>query len=150
MATMGHLRLTIGYLKATVVHIRVTLSHLRVTICNFFSELHPKVRQTCCCLYLLICRFKIFALCQYSVVYSAKCESARRSARRCLVLWILMDIDVRIGELYWADVSQAAGCSCTRQPQQAGLAGVWQHYHPQGANIKIWVLYYVCISTCFL
>ena len=47
------------------------------------------------------------------------------------------DIDVRIGELYWADVSQAAGCSCTRQPQQAGLAGVWQHYHPQGANIKI-------------
>ena len=39
-ATMGHLRLTIGYLKATVVHIRVTLG-------NSFSELHPKVRQTC-------------------------------------------------------------------------------------------------------
>ena len=48
-----------------------------------------------------------------------------------------MDIDVRIAELYSADVSQAAVCSCTRQPQQAGLAGVWQHYHPQGANIKI-------------
>ena len=62
--TMGHLRLTIGYLKATVVHIRVTLvhlretiGHLRVTIGYFFSiskheanttELHPKVRQTCC------------------------------------------------------------------------------------------------------
>ena len=44
---MGHLRLTIGYLKATVIHIRVTLGHLRVTIGNFFSELHPKVRQTC-------------------------------------------------------------------------------------------------------
>ena len=45
---MGHLRLTIGYLKATVVHIRVTLGHLKVTIGNFFSELHPKVRPTCC------------------------------------------------------------------------------------------------------
>ena len=44
---MGHLRLTIGYLKATVVHIRVTLGHLKVTIGYFFSELHPKVRQTC-------------------------------------------------------------------------------------------------------
>ena len=50
--TMGHLRLTIGYLKATVVHIRVTLGHLKAI---FFSkhkanttELHPKVRQTCC------------------------------------------------------------------------------------------------------
>ena len=51
---MGHLRLTIGYHKATVVHIRVTLGHLRVTIGHprvtigyFFSELHPKVSQTC-------------------------------------------------------------------------------------------------------
>ena len=39
---MGHLRLTIGYLKATVVHIRVTFNYRQ-----FFSELHPKVRQTC-------------------------------------------------------------------------------------------------------
>ena len=46
-ATMGHLRLTIGYLKATVVHIRVLLGHLKVTLGYFFSELHPKVRQTC-------------------------------------------------------------------------------------------------------
>ena len=46
---MGHHRLTIGYLMATVVHIRVTLGHLKVTIGNFFSELHPKVRQTCTC-----------------------------------------------------------------------------------------------------
>ena len=46
--TMGHLRVTLGYLKATVVHIRVTLGHLKVTIGNFFSELHPKVRPTCC------------------------------------------------------------------------------------------------------
>ena len=45
--TMGHLRLTLDYLKTTVVHIRVTLGHLKVTICNFFSELHPKVRPTC-------------------------------------------------------------------------------------------------------
>ena len=53
---MGHLRLTIGYLKATVVHIRVKLGDLKVTI-GFLSiskhkanttELHPKVRQTCC------------------------------------------------------------------------------------------------------
>ena len=42
---MGLLRLTIGYLKA--IHIRVTLGHLKVTIGSFFSELHPKVRQTC-------------------------------------------------------------------------------------------------------
>merc|ERR1711923_43223 len=46
-ATMGHLRLTTGYHKATVVHIRVTLGHLKVTLGYFFSELHPKVRQTC-------------------------------------------------------------------------------------------------------
>ena len=46
-ATMGHLRLTIGYLKATVVHIRVSLGHLKVTLGYFFSDLHPKVRQTC-------------------------------------------------------------------------------------------------------
>ena len=26
---------------------RVMLGHLRVTLGNFFSELHPKVRQTC-------------------------------------------------------------------------------------------------------
>ena len=52
--TIGHLRLNTGYHKATVVHIRVklyhlrvTIGHLRVTIGYFFSELHPKVRQTC-------------------------------------------------------------------------------------------------------
>ena len=46
---MGHIRLAIGYLKATAVHIRVTLGHLKVTVGYrlFFSELHPKVRQTC-------------------------------------------------------------------------------------------------------
>ena len=69
--TMGHLRLTIGYLKASVVHIRVTTGHLRVTSGHlrvtidrlFFSiskhkanttELHLKVRQTCCDIYLSI------------------------------------------------------------------------------------------------
>ena len=37
-------------------------------------------------------------------------------------------------------------CSCTRQQ-----AGSWLGYDgPLGANMKIWVLYYVCISTCFL
>ena len=60
---MGHLRLNIGYLKATVVHIKVTLGHLNVTIGYFFSitnhkanttELHPKVRQTCFTLNLLL------------------------------------------------------------------------------------------------
>ena len=43
---MGHLMLTIGYLKATVVHIRLFFSiskHKANT-----TELHPKVRQTCC------------------------------------------------------------------------------------------------------
>ena len=87
----------------------------------------------------MICRFKIFANILWCIQQNVKVPEGElgEGAKRCLVLRILMDIDVRIGELYWADVSQAAGCSCTRQPQQAGLAGVWQHYHPQGANIKI-------------
>ena len=59
---MGHLRLTIGYLMATVVHIRVTLGHLKVTIGNFFSELHPKVRQTC---FYSIFPIKNFSLLNY-------------------------------------------------------------------------------------
>ena len=45
------------YLKATVVQIRVTLGHLKGNYRLFFSiskhkanstELHPKVRKTCC------------------------------------------------------------------------------------------------------
>ena len=54
--TIGHLRVTIGHLRATMGHLRLTIGHLRVTIglCSISkhkantTELHPKVRQTCC------------------------------------------------------------------------------------------------------
>ena len=56
--TVGHPRVTIGHLRVTMGHIRLTIGYLRVTIGYFFyiskhnantTELHPKVRQTCCC-----------------------------------------------------------------------------------------------------
>ena len=56
--TMGHLRVTMGHLMVTIGHPRVTLGHLRVIMgylrltIGYLSasttELHPKVRQTCC------------------------------------------------------------------------------------------------------
>ena len=46
--TIGHFRVTKGHLWLTIGHIRVTVGHSRVTIGYlFFSELIPKVRQTC-------------------------------------------------------------------------------------------------------
>ena len=40
-------RVTMGHLRVTVGHLWVTIGHPMVTIGYFFSELHPKVRQTC-------------------------------------------------------------------------------------------------------
>ena len=67
---MGHLRLTIGYVKATVVHIRQgNIRSPQGNYRHFFSiskhkanttELHPKVRQTCCTLFLKFLIFLIF------------------------------------------------------------------------------------------
>ena len=80
-ATMGHLRLTIGYLKATVVHIRVTLGHLREgNNRQFFSELHPKVRQTCC-------RYDMKYI-RYLVHLSRKCEVCGVDEKLCRVLGV--------------------------------------------------------------
>ena len=49
--TMGPLRVTIGHLRVTVGHLRVIMGRLRFTIGYLqanTTELHPKVRQTCC------------------------------------------------------------------------------------------------------
>ena len=55
-ATIDHFRVTIGYLRATIGHMLVNIGHLTVSFLFFFqanlrqnaTELHPKVRPTCC------------------------------------------------------------------------------------------------------
>ena len=76
-ATMGHLRLTIGYLKAIVGHIRVTLGHLKVIIGYFFTELHPKVRQTC----ILYSSFIVGILSGINPVRVAACRRLYKNER---------------------------------------------------------------------
>ena len=55
-ATIDHFRVTIGYLRATIGHMLVNIGHLTVSFLFFFqanlrqnaTELHHKVRPTCC------------------------------------------------------------------------------------------------------
>ena len=80
---MGHLRVTIGHQKVTIGHLRVIMGHLRVTrgyLYRFFStskhkanttELHPKVRQTCYCTFVI----------KYLL------NAAPKLSRRCIIKW---------------------------------------------------------------